>query len=101
MFFDDISNFPESLDVRTEGIRNVPLDEAALEPFRKRAGNPCFHFHDNIHLADRYVLEALRPVALKRDPLLLEYIVGLGRNPSEWMRTGTEGLNAVPVEMTR
>ena len=99
MFFDDISNFPEGLDVSTEGIRNVPLDKAALELFGQCADDPCFHLHDNIHLAERHVLEALRPVALKRDPLLVEYVVGLGRNPSKWMCPGAEGLNAVPAKM--
>jgi hypothetical protein len=101
LFFDEISNFTEGLDISTEGIRNVPLDKAAVELLWKRAGHPCFHLYDNIHLAQRHVLEALRPVALKRDPLLVEYIVGLGRNPSEWMCTGAEGLNAVPAVMVR
>ena len=99
MLFDEISNCPKDLDVSCKGIRNVPLDEAAHEVFWKRADKPCFHIYNNIHLAERHVLETLGPVAIQRDPLFTEHIVGFGRNPPKWMRAGAPGLNPVPAEM--
>jgi len=51
MFFDEISNCSEHRNVSRKGIRNVPLDEAALEVFGKLADKPGFQLHNNIHLA--------------------------------------------------
>ena len=99
MIFDKISNCPEDLNVSRKGIRNVPLDEAALEVFGKRADKACFHTYNNIHLAYRDVPETLGPVAIQRDALFIEHMVGFGGNPSEWMRTGAPGLNPAPAEM--
>jgi len=99
MLFDEISNCPEDLGLSRKGIRDVPRDKAALEAFRKLANKSCFHLHDYIHLAYRHVLEALGPMAVQRDPLFVEYIAGLGRNPSKWVRASAPGLNPVPAEM--
>ncbi len=99
MAFDETSNSPEDFEASIKGIGNVPLEDSPLKVLRQHADDAGFHFHDNVHLAQRHVLEALGSVPVQRDSFLFEYLAGFGRDPSQRVRACAPGPNRVMAEM--